>query len=291
MGVTARYAKYIKWTQERFHLDFSDTVTLGRLFFYYGDKDVFLDDMKKYFDLKLILQEDGYSENFFRSLSSGGGIVNSIDHSDYEGASILMNLNKKIPKEYEDRFTAVVDGGLLEQVFDFPRAIKNCMDMCSTGGVLYIATPCNNHCGHGFYQFSPELFFSLLSKKNGFEILDMSYVEVNGENGKLKRIRHLQDNTITKQRVEINTRWQAEIFLVARKIGAIPKSLDIQQSDYLAAWEGKTASTNFSLSNRLKEKILKVNWVYKINKLRHVLQNNIQKLEGEYSLDEELNRK
>ena len=99
------------------------------------------------------------------------------------------------------------------------------------GGVLYIATPANNHCGHGFYQFSPELFFSLLSPKNGFEILDMSYVEVNRKNGKLKRIRHLKDNTVERQRVEINTRWQTELFLVARRIGSLPKYIDVQQSE------------------------------------------------------------
>lgn len=142
MGVTARYAKYIKWTKEAFSIDFSDTVTLGRLYFYYRDKRSFQNDLGRYFDLDLILQEDGYSENFFRTLSSGKGMVNSIDYSDYEGASILMDLNKKLEKKYEERFTAVIDGGLLEHVFNFPKAIENCMSMCRMGGGALHSNSC-----------------------------------------------------------------------------------------------------------------------------------------------------
>jgi hypothetical protein len=29
-------------------------------------------------------------------------------------------------------------------------------------------TPANNQMGHGFYQFSPELFFRVFSQENGY---------------------------------------------------------------------------------------------------------------------------
>jgi len=33
-----------------------------------------------------------------------------------------------------------------------------------------IHTPASNLCGHGFYQFSPELFYRALNATNGFEV-------------------------------------------------------------------------------------------------------------------------
>ena len=53
----------------------------------------------------------------------------------------------------------VIDGGLLEHVFDFPTAIRNCMRMVRQGGHLILNLPVNNFPGHGFYRFSPELVF------------------------------------------------------------------------------------------------------------------------------------
>jgi len=57
----------------------------------------------------------------------------------------------------------VIDGGTLEHVFNFPVAIKNAMQMVRAGGRLSLSPPANNYFGHGFYQFSPELFYRVLS--------------------------------------------------------------------------------------------------------------------------------
>jgi 2-polyprenyl-3-methyl-5-hydroxy-6-metoxy-1,4-benzoquinol methylase len=84
-------------------------------------------------------------------------------------ASIIHDLNKPVPKELEERFDVVLDGGL-EHVFDFPQAIENAMRMTKIGGHLILETPANNLCGNGFYQFSPELFFRVLDSGNGFEL-------------------------------------------------------------------------------------------------------------------------
>ncbi|GHV03646.1 hypothetical protein AGMMS50229_03290 [Campylobacterota bacterium] len=43
------------------------------------------------------------------------------------------------------------------------------MELVKTGGHLILGTPIDNYYGHGFYQFSPELFFSLLDRDNGFD--------------------------------------------------------------------------------------------------------------------------
>lgn len=133
MGMTAVSAKYIKMIEKRYDLDFSSIATLGRQQWYYHDKDVFFHQMKKYFRLDTIIQDDGFTENFWFSLC-GCKNVDSIDISDYEGANILLDLNEPIPQKYENKYMAVIDGGLLEHIFDFPSAIKNVMSMVSVGG-------------------------------------------------------------------------------------------------------------------------------------------------------------
>ena len=68
----------------------------------------------------------------------------------------------------KNKYTLVIDGGCLEHIFNFPVAIKNCMEMLQEGGHFIGITPANNLMGHGFYQFSPELYFRIFSKENGF---------------------------------------------------------------------------------------------------------------------------
>jgi hypothetical protein len=73
-----------------------------------------------------------------------------------------------------------LDGGTTEHVFNFPTALTNAMQMVETGGHLVIITGGNNFCGHGFYQFSPELFYRALSAENGFEMKRLIAAEVGG---------------------------------------------------------------------------------------------------------------
>ncbi|MDR1149764.1 MAG: class I SAM-dependent methyltransferase, partial [Spirochaetaceae bacterium] len=81
----------------------------------------------------------------------GAVTVDSIDYSDYEGASIVHDMNLPVPGHLKEKYDCVWDGGALEHVFNYPTAIKNCMDMVKIGGHLILETPCNNQCGHGFY--------------------------------------------------------------------------------------------------------------------------------------------
>src|SRR5438477_418150 len=84
------------------------------------------------------------------------------------GPHFPHDMNEPIPDKFKETYTAVLDGGSLEHVFNFPVAIKNCMEMVKVGGHYLAITPANNFFGHGFYQFSPELYFTVLSKENGF---------------------------------------------------------------------------------------------------------------------------
>ena len=92
--------------------------------------------------------------------------VESLDNSNYEGASHVHDMNQPLPTNLVRRFDTVFDGGCLEHIYNAPQALKNCSLLCKPGGQILHVLPANNLCGHGFWQFSPELFFSLYSKVN-----------------------------------------------------------------------------------------------------------------------------
>ncbi len=111
-----------------------------------------------------------YAEGLFQTL--GAEQVDSLDASDYEGANLLHDLNQPIPEKWHQRYSCVVDFGSLEHVFNFPMGLKNAIDLLEEGGHFLSATTANNFMGHGFYQFSPELFFNYLPN-NGFSTVEV----------------------------------------------------------------------------------------------------------------------
>jgi hypothetical protein len=49
------------------------------------------------------------------------------------------------------------------------------MDLLKVGGTFVASTPANYFMGHGFYQFSPELFFRLFCPENGFRLAELRH--------------------------------------------------------------------------------------------------------------------
>jgi hypothetical protein len=114
-------------------------------------------------------ESTGYADDFVK-LITGASSVQSLDYSSYEQCDIVHDLNQPIGVEFRDRFDAVIDGGCLEHIFNVPTALHNYASLVNIGGSIIIATVANNHMGHGFYQFSPELFFNYFSVSNGFDL-------------------------------------------------------------------------------------------------------------------------
>lgn len=118
------------------------------------------------------LAADVYADRFFNEFL-GARSVQSLDVSNYEGSELIHDLNQPIGPNLHGQFDAIIDGGSLEHIFNFPVAIANCMQMVRPGGRLFLFTMANNHAGHGFYQFSPELFYRVLSPENGFQVEEL----------------------------------------------------------------------------------------------------------------------
>jgi len=112
-----------------------------------------------------------FADSLFQEL--GFSVIHSMDYSDFEGAQLLHDLNKPIDDIHRNSYDLVIDGGTLEHVFNFPEAVNTCMKLVKKDGHLIIVTPANNLLGHGFYQFSPELFYGIFSNQNGFDIVQV----------------------------------------------------------------------------------------------------------------------
>lgn len=94
----------------------------------------------------------------------------SIDYSEYESADYVFDLNNnEIPKDLIEAFDVIVDGGTLEHIFNIHSALNNLYKMLRQGGRIIHFSPAANYIDHGFYVFSPTLFWDFYMT-NKFEI-------------------------------------------------------------------------------------------------------------------------
>jgi SAM-dependent methyltransferase len=204
----------------------------------YATRNDVAECMKDYPESKSALpsevkSEDGYSDPLYGIL--GARNLQTVDVSDYEKASLIHDMNIPVPQSWHQKYSCVIDSGTLEHVFNFPVAIRNCMDMLKPGGHFIGITPANNQMGHGFYQFSPELYFRVFSPANGFEMVKM-LIPV-GEKGKTDWY-EVSDPATVKSRVMLVNSIPLSLMFIARKVehkevfASIP-----QQSDYTVIWK------------------------------------------------------
>jgi hypothetical protein len=218
-------------------VSFERTATLGRQNLFVGPHEI--DALCRDYGMNLgAVSKSEYADDFFRTL--GAKVYVPIDASAYEGAVEVHDMNDPIPVPLRGAFDTVVDGGTLEHVFNFPTAIKNCMELVRVGGHVLLQTPTNNYCGHGFYQFSPELYFRVFSPENGFRLQRMIAHEAYPHS----QWYEVSDPAEVGARVElIGSDHRVLLLIRAQRIeettifGKPP-----QQSDYSVAWAGKSTA-------------------------------------------------
>jgi hypothetical protein len=175
----------------------------------------------------------------------GAVTVDSIDANRFENASIIHDLNNPMPGDLQKLYDTVFDGGTLEHVFNFPIAIQNCLGLPKIGGHFLMASPANNQMGHGFYQFSPDLFFRIFSEENGYQLKALFLVPTFSEGDWFK----IKDPAVVGARVGHNAAVKEfSIFAIAQRTRIVPIfSNPPHQSDYRAEWSklpGKAADAN-----------------------------------------------
>ncbi len=179
----------------------------------------------------LVREGKGFVEPLLRHL--GARELDSLDASAYEGGTVVHDLNEPLPDDLRNRYSLVFDGGSLEHVFNFPQALKNCMEAVELGGHLVSITPANNLFGHGFYQFSPELFYRALAPANGFSVVTVLVRAIH----RWARWYAVSDPEVVGARVTLTSPWTWLLFVLAKRTELVePLSEWPQQSDYAAVW-------------------------------------------------------
>ena len=239
--------------------DFKKTIMLGRLNFW----EISVRDLKHLPEnecLKRHLRGNKYYVEELLKDCFGSSIVDSIDVNDFEGATIIHDMNVEIPNNLKGKYDTVIDGGTLEHIFNIPQALDNASYLCKPGGQIIHMLPANNQCGHGFWQMSPELFFSLYSDKNGYKDTDVFlarssngkyfYKVIKPENGK---------------RVNIYSHDEVGAYIRSVRKQTEFSHKDVQQSDYVYLWN-EHDHKGTGIHNRLESFLRSKDLIFKMAK-------------------------
>ena len=235
-------------------VSFNNTITIGHLGLHLHPREVkfFRRSYRNILSPSCLLQPlknyqfGDYSDGFLREFL-GVSALTIMDFSTYEGADMIQDLNEPVPEHLENRFDALIDSGSLEHVFNFPVAVANLMKLVRVGGTIFITTPTNNLCGHGFYQFSPELMFRVFTKENGFELANVIVFEAAFPSIELTshyKAYEVTDPEKVRQRVGLVSRRPIMMMIETRKIRETRLFAKFPlQSDYVDMWnEHQTAA-------------------------------------------------
>jgi len=226
MGIDA-HALNLLVHAHRTHGPFGRVVTLGR-------QEIHLGPRSRH---RWCAHDDVYGEELL-GRHFGATSVDAIDNSSYEQASIIADMNNPLPDHLAGHFNTVIDLGCLEHIFDVAQSLRNVAKLCALGGRILHLLPANGFCGHGFYQFSPELFFSCYSEQNGYEGTEIYFAD-------LLDTSHWYHIAAPAPGERINVRSNHEIYLavLTRRVSKT-RADAVQQSDYVHVWDnGVSAKT------------------------------------------------
>lgn len=160
-----------------------------------------------------------------------------LDVSDYEGADILFDLGSpEIPAHLKGAFDVVFDCGTLEHIFHVPNALHNVVRMTAPGGHVLHAVLMNNGVDHGFYQFSPTLFFDWFEAA-GLEVLEaaaMSFDPLDFRCGTWS-VRHVRRGTFGGGELDVAKEGTTLFMVLAQKSGEFIEPRSPIQYFYRAA--------------------------------------------------------
>lgn len=250
MGISVNCARFLLAAHER-GVEFGSTLTIGR-------QDLNIDQYefaRLFRDFPSIPFNPGARGRWVDPLLRllGAREVETLDYSAYEGATLIHDLNQPVPDAWTNSYDTVLEAGSLEHVFNFPVSMASCMRLVKAGGHLIMHTPANNWCGHGLYQFSPELFYRVLSPENGFtiermiiheEFLDSQWYEV-------------PDPAIIGKRTELINSLPTMILILARKTAHVerPFASPPLQSDYTVLWKKNKPPAPLAVSDPRADRI------------------------------------
>ncbi len=175
-----------------------------------------------------------YCERFLQERMSAQS-VESYDFSSFEGATHIVDMNK--PLFAERQYDTVFDGGCTEHIFNVSQALSNISSLCAKGGQIIHVLPANNFCGHGFWQVSPELFFSLYSQNNGYSETEVFLADLRNNSCWFE-----VKQPVNGQRANVVSGSPLYVLCRTRKTAQFSHE-HVQQSDYVHHWENQSRET------------------------------------------------
>lgn len=231
MGLSIHTLNFFKYTKKI--QPFGNMITLGRQGIYLDPKRV-----ARILGAGSDYRHEVFCENVMQKYY-GATSVESVDNSGFEHATHIHDMNRPVPESLHDRYDTIYDGGTLEHIYHVPQALKNISDMCKVGGQIIHVIPSNNYCGHGFWQFSPELFFSLYSPANGYAETEIYMAALRNYSEWFK----VKEPGLGNR---VNIKSNNEVDVIVR---TVLKRRDfshesVQQSDYVYAWDKHAAGSS-----------------------------------------------
>lgn len=231
--------------------DFSDVATLGRQHLSVAPK-TYAREARRYglpsdaAAVAAAYADRPFCDGLLRTL--GAIAPSSIDGASFEGATHIADMNDPMPDELANRFSTLIDGGALEHIFDVKQTFTNVGRMIKPGGHFLSISVANNFMGHGFYQFSPELFFRVFNEDNGFTIETMVLTETNDDGIWYD----VADPAVVRRRVQLVNNSKTYLMMRARKVADVEMFCRTpQQSDYQhIAWERETQPRRLAFLER-----------------------------------------
>lgn len=222
MGIDAHALNLLRYANRK-RGGLGSTITIGRMAVHLGPR------AHKRWTNAAPTSAPTYGDGILRE-HFGATSVDSIDNSDYEGATIVADLNQPMPPDNSTGYDSVLDFGCMEHIFDVRQAMSNMTSLCRVGGTILHILPANGYCGHGFYQFSPELFFSYYTPQNGFAGTEVFLADLLDTN-------HWYKVTPPSNGRRVNIRSGREICVIVytERVAQCPAGT-IQQSDYVHEW-------------------------------------------------------
>jgi hypothetical protein len=222
MGIDVHVLHTLRWASFKSN-GFGEVATIGRQMVHVPSGE-----LEKHVPLPADYSYPPYCEELLATTTFGAKRVDSFDYSDFEGCTFVADFNKPFapPRQY----ATVIVAGCVEHIYNVPQALRNISLLCADGGQILHFLPANNLCGHGFWQFSPELFFSLYSKENGYSETQVFIVDADDETAWYE--------VVAPHRGKRVCLWSdTPLFVFCRTVKRGDfRHDDVQQSDYVFLW-------------------------------------------------------
>ena len=266
MGLTFHEYKFLEQVSKK--KNFGNVLTLGK------QEIILTNEDKKRLNL---FEKDYVNDEYIDKLlvdKFKANSVKSVDNSPFEGADIIHDMNKPI-ENLNEKFDTIIDFGTSEHIFNVVENLSNISKFCKNNGIILHSLPANNNCGHGFWQFSPELFFSLYSENNGFSDTEIFVFNTHNKYEWWK-----VEKQKLGERLEISS--DAPLYVLVKTIKkSETQNKDVQQSDYIERWNENSIN-----HKDIKKKKLSIFWKnikdnYKKFFIKIILPKKLaQKIEG-----------